>query len=70
MRGGRLLWRGFAAVAVCADGSLTGQSAVDPGADMSTGAITRGTGAYANARGVIVSKHADGGSLDTITVAA
>ena len=40
-----------------------------PGRATTTGAITGGTGAYANARGVVVSKAADGGSLDTITLA-
>jgi hypothetical protein len=57
-------------VIVLRDGSLTGQFAVNPGANTSTGTITGGTGAYANARGVIVSKHAEGGSLDTITLVA
>jgi hypothetical protein len=37
--------------------------------ESTTGAITGGTGAYAGARGVIVSKQTDSGSDDTITLA-
>jgi dirigent-like protein len=51
------------------DGDLTGQFVDDVGAESSTGAITGGTGAYAGARGVVVSKHTDVGSDDTITLA-
>jgi hypothetical protein len=35
----------------------------------SSGAVTGGTGAYANARGVFVSKDGKAGSVDTITLA-
>jgi len=51
------------------DGDLTGQFVNDLGAQSSTGAITGGTGAYAGARGVVVSKQTDVGSDDTITLA-
>ena len=51
------------------DGTLTMVANTSPGRATTTGAITGGTGAYANARGVVVSKAADGGSLDTITLA-
>ena len=51
------------------DGDLTGQFVNDLGAETSTGAITGGTGAYAGARGVVVSKQTDVGSDDTITLA-
>jgi hypothetical protein len=51
------------------DGDLVGQFVDDVGAESSTGAITGGTGAYAGARGVVVSKHTDVGSDDTITLA-
>jgi len=50
------------------DGDLTGQFVTVAGAESTTGAITGGTGAYANARGVIVSTHTDAGSDDTITL--
>jgi hypothetical protein len=50
------------------DGDLTGQFVTGLAADSTTGAITGGTGAYANARGVIVSTHTDSGSDDTITL--
>jgi hypothetical protein len=51
------------------DGDLTGQFVDDVGATSSTGAITGGTGAYAGARGVVVSRQTDVGSDDTITLA-
>jgi hypothetical protein len=50
------------------DGTLTGQVNVSPGVSRSTGAITGGTGAYANARGVVTSKEGAKGSIDTITL--
>jgi hypothetical protein len=50
------------------DGDLTGQFVAGAGTESTTGAITGGTGAYANARGVIVSTHTDAGSDDTITL--
>jgi hypothetical protein len=52
------------------DGDLTGQFVLDIAAETTSGAITGGTGAYANARGVVVSKHTDSGSDDTITLVA
>ena len=51
------------------DGDLTGQFVVAANSESTTGAITGGTGAYAGARGVIVSKQTDSGSDDTITLA-
>jgi hypothetical protein len=50
------------------DGDLTGQFVTGLAAASTTGAITGGTGAYANARGVIASTHTDTGSDDTITL--
>lgn len=50
------------------DGTLTVQLVSSPGARKSTGAVTGGTGAYANARGVLVSRVSATGSLDTITL--
>jgi hypothetical protein len=46
------------------DGTMTGQVNVSPGSPTATGTITGGTGAYANARGVVTST--DG--ADTITL--
>jgi allene oxide cyclase-like protein len=57
-----------AGVLALRDGTLTFQAIVKLGTDTTTGAITGGTGAYANARGVLVSKAAQGGSQDTITL--
>jgi hypothetical protein len=54
---------------VLRDGTLTVQVVTSPGANGSTGAVTGGTGAYANTRGVLVSTHVDGGSKDTVTLA-
>lgn len=54
---------------VVRDGTLTWQGAVKVGASTVTGAITGGTGAYANARGVLVSKTDRTGKHDTITLA-
>ena len=56
-------------VLVLRDGTLAVITNTSPGVPTTTGAITGGTGAYANARGVLVSKTAKGGSLDTITLA-
>jgi hypothetical protein len=50
------------------DGNLMGQFITSLAGTTTTGAITGGTGAYANARGVIVSKQTQGGSNDTITL--
>ena len=50
------------------DGDLMGQFIARVAGTATTGAITGGTGAYANARGVIVSKHTQAGSNDTITL--
>ena len=50
------------------DGDLMGQFIASPADTTTTGAITGGTGAYANARGVIESKHTQAGSDDTITL--
>jgi hypothetical protein len=56
-------------VAVLRDGTLTWQAAFKVGASTVNGAITGGTGAYANARGVLVSKEDRSGTHDTITLA-
>jgi hypothetical protein len=50
------------------DGNLMGQFIASPADTFTTGAITGGTGAYANARGAIGSKHTQAGSDDTITL--
>jgi hypothetical protein len=50
------------------DGDLMVQSIDPPGATSTTGAVTGGTGAYANAHGVFTSTHTDAGSDDTITL--
>jgi hypothetical protein len=51
-----------------ADGTLTGQANVSPGRPRTLGAVTGGTGAYANARGVVESVPTKAGSADTITL--
>jgi hypothetical protein len=56
-------------VLVLADGTLTVQANSSPGSPTTTGAVTGGTGAYANARGVFASTARRGGSDDTITLA-
>lgn len=56
-------------VVVLHDGTLTLQASSSPGVPTTTGAITGGTGVYANARGVFVSKEGKHGSQDTITIA-
>jgi len=50
-------------------GTLTLQALASPGVATTTGAITGGTGIYANANGVFVSVEGRGGSKDTITLA-
>jgi hypothetical protein len=55
-------------VADLRDGTLTVQANTRPGDATTTGAVTGGTGAYANARGVFVSERARSGSVDTITL--
>jgi hypothetical protein len=56
------------AVVHLGDGSLMGQFIASPADRTTTGAITGGTDAYANARGVIVSKQTQAGGNDTITL--
>jgi hypothetical protein len=56
-------------VVALGDGTLTMQAIVSPRSPTTAGAVTGGTGAYANARGVFVSSEARGGSKDTITLA-
>jgi hypothetical protein len=56
-------------VAELPDGSLMMQATVAPNDPETTGAITGGTGAYANARGVFTSTERDSGSQTTITLA-
>jgi hypothetical protein len=55
-------------VLVLRDGTLTVQTAFKVSASTVTGAVTGGTGAYANARGTFVSKDDRGNSQDTITL--
>jgi allene oxide cyclase-like protein len=55
-------------VAVLRDGTLTLQATVSPSVPTTTGAVTGGTGAYANARGVVTSKPGKRGSVDTFTL--
>jgi len=50
-------------------GTLTIAANSSPGKRITTGAVTGGTGTYAYASGVFVSKEVKGGSLDTITIA-
>ncbi len=57
------------AVMVLHDGTLTLQATASPGIPTTTGTVTGGTGAYANARGVFVSKETGRNSVDTITFA-
>jgi len=54
---------------VLRDGTLTWQAAFKVSASTVTGAVTGGTGVYANARGVFVSKEDRSGTHDTITLA-
>jgi hypothetical protein len=56
-------------VMVLPGGTLTLQALTGPGSPTTNGAITGGTGAYANARGVVAStERRSGGSDDTITL--
>jgi hypothetical protein len=56
-------------VLVLPDGTLTLQANISLDSPTTTGAVTGGTGAYANARGVLVSKRGTNGTQDTITLA-
>jgi hypothetical protein len=51
-----------------ADGSLMMQAIITPDARTTSGAVTGGTGAYANARGVFTSTDGRSGSQTTITL--
>jgi len=53
---------------VLGDGTMTWQGTFKAGGSTSTSTVTGGTGAYANARGVVVSKQAKGDTHDTITL--
>ena len=53
---------------VTAQGTLTVQAMNSPGVATTTGAVTGGTGAYANARGTFTSVEGRSGSTDTITL--
>ncbi len=55
-------------VAALRDGSLMVQANVIPSKSKTVGAVTGGTGAYANARGVVVSQTTKSGTVDTITL--
>lgn len=57
------------AVAALRDGTLMVQVNTSPGKSKTVGAVTGGTGAYANARGVFVSQQGNSGAVDTITLA-
>jgi hypothetical protein len=57
-------------VAVLRDGTIALQAINVPGDPTTTGAVTGGTGAYANARGTFVSVQGRGGSDTTITLVA
>lgn len=56
-------------VVALADGTLTLQANTTPNSRTATAAVTGGTGAYANARGVYVSTGSRSGSQATITLA-
>ena len=56
-------------VLAVADGTLTVQFLLDPSKSTTTAAVTGGTGAYANARGTVVSKDTKAGADDTIVLA-
>lgn len=58
------------AVMTVADGSLSVVTNTSPGSTTTTGAVVGGTGVYAAAQGVLVSKRVKGGSDDTITLAS
>jgi hypothetical protein len=55
-------------VAALRDGTLTFQFSLSPTASTTTAAVTGGTGAYANARGVVFSKGTKAGADDTVTL--
>ena len=55
-------------VVTLAGGTLTLQANTTPNLRTTTAAVTGGTGAYANARGVLVSESGESGSQDTITL--
>jgi hypothetical protein len=55
-------------VVTLADATLTLQANISPNSRITTAAVTGGTGAYANARGVLVSTEGRSGSQDTITL--
>jgi hypothetical protein len=48
--------------------TFNGQFLLRPGALTTTGVVTGGTGAYAGARGTVVSRKVPGGSEDTLTL--
>jgi hypothetical protein len=50
------------------DGSLMMQAITSPTQPVTSGAVTGGTGAYANARGVFTSSEGESGSQTTITL--
>jgi hypothetical protein len=56
-------------VAALRDGSLMVQTNISLGKSKTVGAVTGGTGAYANARGVVVSQNTKSGAVDTFTLA-
>lgn len=58
-----------AGVIALRDGTLTLQANTKPGVPTTIGAVTGGTGAYANSRGVFVSKDTSAGGDTTITLA-
>lgn len=58
-----------AGVLAVRDGTLTLQVLLSPGSATTTGAVTGGTGAYANARGTFVSRARTGGADDIVTLA-
>ena len=51
------------------DGSLMVQANISPGRSKTVAAVTGGTGAYANVRGVVVSQSTKSGAVDTFTLA-
>ena len=57
-----------AGVAVLPDGTLTIEANSSPSIPTTTGAVTGGTGAYAGARGVFVSRETKTAITDTVTL--
>ena len=55
-------------VAALRDGSLMVQTNISPGRSKTVAAVTGGTGAYTNARGVVVSRRTKSGAVDTFTL--